>query len=144
MNKLAFLHKNGLIRLTEKRVEHWNTMQDTPKLVFALENGLFDVRLLAAKYLGNLRDINAVPALRKSLNDKVKIVSLESAEALRKLTNDPDIEQEIREKLNYWAEEEERERNRIINNEVHVDMPKWKKRDWVAIVKNMLKKPMRW
>ncbi len=144
MNTLAFLYKNGLIRLTEKRIEQWNRMQETAKLVFALENGLYDVRLLAAKHLGNLRDINAVPALRKSLNDKVKIVSLESAQSLRKLTNDPDIETEIREKQEYWAEEDEKERNRIINNEIHVDMPKWKKRDWVAIVKQMLKKPMRW
>ncbi|WP_163324474.1 HEAT repeat domain-containing protein [Draconibacterium mangrovi] len=144
MTTLSFLHKNGLIKLTQKRVEQWYRMQDTSKLVFALENGLYDVRLLAAKHLGNLRAVNAVSALRKSLNDKVKLVSLESAQALRKLTNDPVIIAEIDNKLKYWEEEEEKEQNRVINNEVHNEMPKWKKRDWVGIVKEMLKKPMRW
>ncbi|WP_321369092.1 HEAT repeat domain-containing protein [uncultured Draconibacterium sp.] len=144
MNTFSYLYKIGFIRLTKKKVEKWNRIQNIDKLIFALENGLYDIRILAAKYLGNLKDRNAIPVLRKSLNDKVKPVSLQSAESLRRLTNNADIEIEIREKLKYWEEEEEKERNRIISNEIHVDMPKWKKRDWVAIVKEMLKKPMRW
>jgi len=143
VNTFLYLYKIGFIRLTKKKVENWNRMQNIDKLIFALENGVYDIRILAAKYLGNLRDHKAIPALRKSLDDKVKPVSLESAESLRRLTNNTDIETEIREKLKYWEDEEEKERNRIINYEIHVDMPKWKKRDWVAIVKEMLKKPMR-
>lgn len=143
MNAYSYLYKYGLFKLSKRKIEKWNRMQDVPKLIFALENGLYDVRLLAAKYLGNLRDYSAVPFLRRSLHDKVKVVSLESAKSLRLLTNNPEVEIEIKEKLEEWNRIEEQAKNRTVYDNRRADIPKWKKRDWVAIVKEMLKKPMR-
>jgi tagatose-1,6-bisphosphate aldolase len=143
MEVFMLFYNVGIIRLTKKKVEKWNQTENTEKLIFALENGLYDIRCLAAKFLGKRKEERVINALRVSLNDNVKVVSIESAKSLVKLTENVEILKDIEEKLEYWKQHEARKREGSHKHN-YTNIPKWKKRDWVAILKAQLKKPIRW
>ena len=142
MTLYLYLHKIGLLKLTKKKVERWDSLDTIDRLIFALENGMYDIRILAARKLGEQMDKRAIPALKNSLKDKVKKVSIESAIALKKISNSPELEEEVKMQLRYWEKKEAAEKEE--KRKQKIELPKWRKRDWTAIVKKQLQKPMRW
>lgn len=136
------LYKFKILRLTNRKVKSWHNSQNIDNLIFALENGIYDVRALAANYLGDSFNPKAIPALRNGIDDKVKIVSIACMDSLRKITHSPEIESIINAKVQEWKIKEQN--SKIEGYHRHYDVAKWKKRDWLEVVRQQLKKPMRW
>lgn len=136
------LYKFKILRLTNRKVKSWHNSQNIDNLIFALENGIYDVRALAANYLGDSFDPKAIPALRNGIDDKVKMVSMACIDSLRKITHSPEIDVEINAKMEEWIIKEKNLKTEGYQGSS--DVPKWKKRDWIAIVRHQLKNPMRW
>jgi len=142
MKLYLLLYKFKIARLTKRKVKRWYRYQNIDNMIFALENGIYDIRALAANYLGDTFDPKAIPALRKGIDDNVKMVSIACVDSLRKITHSPEIEIEIKAKIEEWKIKEQN--SKVEGYHGHYDIPKWKKRDWLAVVRQQLKKPMRW
>jgi hypothetical protein len=142
MKLYQLFYKLGFTGLSKRRVKYWCRTQNADNLIFALENGIYSVRALAAKCLGDLLDPKAIPALRKGIDDKVKMVSVACMDAAMKVSNSSEIAKEIKDKMEEWKVKEQD--SKIESYQGHYYSAKWKKRDWLEIVRQQLKKPMRW
>lgn len=135
------LYKTGLLRLTQKKIKKWERQKETAKLIFAFETGMYDIRMSAAEALGNLNTEKVIPTLRKGLQDEVMGVFIAVAQALKRISKDPEIWQEIAERSARWQErEDQRRENFWKQSPSHGE--KWDKRDWIGILKEQMKKPM--
>ncbi len=143
MTLFKSLHQIGLAKLSVRKVKEWRKEESIEDLIYALETGRYAVRNEAAKALGFLRAKSAIPILRKSLNDQVELVSMSVIEALQKIGVSSKIEKEIEAKIKYWDNKRKSRHENNDSNYYH-EKPKWKKRDWKAIIKQQLRKPMRW
>lgn len=141
MKIFIFLSKIGLIKLDNRKVEKWTKFKEIDKLIFALQNGLYKVRIEAAKALGELHEKSAIPALRISLHDNVKTVAIASSTSLKKIGITEEIEKEVNGVIQKWTKKEIAAKTRVKHKEVYI--ANWKKTDWVAILKKQLQKPMR-
>lgn len=145
MNLARFFHQIGLLRLNETIIQKWKANGDVDSLIYALRDERYDVRFVAVQALGQLKVKKAKPFLLKLLDDRVEKVSIASTEALRKIGISSKIEKDIEGVIHRWKE---KAKQRGLNNQEEeypqLEMPKWKKRNWRAILKQQLKKPMRW
>jgi len=143
MNLARIFHQIGLLRLNDKIIQKWKVNGDVDALIYALGDERYDMRFAAVKALGLLRAKKAKLSILKLLNDRVERVSIASIEALRKIGISSKIEKEIEVKIEYWDNKRESRHENNDSNHYH-EKPKWKKRDWKAIIKQQLRKPMRW
>lgn len=71
-----FLYHYGILRLSEDKLEKWEKKGQIEKLLFAAENGMFNIRLKCVKLLSNRianREVKSL--LINMISDDVEIVS---------------------------------------------------------------------
>lgn len=137
------LLQTGLLKLTIKRVDNWAKSRQTDNLEYAVEHGIYFVRVKAIVELGKLRSNGSAPVLIKAIDDNIKNVSLAAMKALEQIGHTEEVEEKIIAKRKFWTDKEEREKQE------HEESPqrstrKWERRSKQTLenVKQMLKKPM--
>ena len=133
-----------IFRLTVKKVNKWTKKGNVDKLIYALQNGLYDVRKRAAEGLGELEVKNAIPYLIKAIDDKVKIVSFASMNSLERIGIDSEIENMIMIKKEYWETKELEAQKRAKEKLKIPNIYKWERpsKQTLENIREMLKKPM--
>ncbi|MFA9388703.1 MAG: HEAT repeat domain-containing protein [Prolixibacteraceae bacterium] len=142
MTLFKLLYQIGLIKPSLRQVKRWTKQRNIENLCFALDHGLYNVRIEAAKALGELKARSALPTLRKRLKDSVKPVAIESAKSLKTIGISVEVENEIVTMNKFWEQKELKAKTRKKRSK-NLYIPKWEKRDWVEILREQLKKPMR-
>ena len=143
---MNILYKTGLLKLTERRIEKWIAGNKTGNLIFALENGNYHIRKLAAEGLGTINNTAVIPYLIEAIDDKVIIVSYSAMNSLEKMPIDKKIQEKINLKKNYWTDKEKAEKEALSRHKINYNnIPKWDKKGrmkTLEMVRQMLKKPM--
>ncbi|MCR9174040.1 MAG: hypothetical protein NXI10_16175 [bacterium] len=90
--------------LSKKWLDRKRRKKNIPAIEYALKRGTYDIRALAAKYLGELRSSVSKHALVSSIDDSVYLVSEAAMCALENIGVDADIQETIQKKRLFWVE----------------------------------------
>jgi len=136
-------------QIKKRRISSWEREGQISKLVQALENERYDIKMLVVRALGDSRDKSVLPALFAHLNDYTYEFRLEVEKALLKLDPSSATIQQIK-TLNEESVKANREKpaNHTIE-EIDKQLYSFKGRfngniQLTKMIKEMLKKPMRW
>lgn len=94
-NLRSILFRNGFFRINERKIQRWIENHEFEKLVFALENGFYRLRLKAAQGLGELGEKKAILYLEKTIEDSVQVVSVAAMDAIEKIDNSNTLKSKI-------------------------------------------------
>jgi len=140
---------NLKFQIKKRRINSWEREGQISKLVQALENERYDIKMLVVRALGDSRDKSVLPALFAHLNDYTYEFRLEVEKALLKLDPSSATIQQIK-TLNEESVKANREKpaNHTIE-EIDKQLYSFKGRfngniQLTKMIKEMLKKPMRW
>jgi len=140
---------NLKFQIKKRRINSWEREGQISKLVQALENERYDIKMLVVRELGDSRDKSVLPALFAHLNDYTYEFRLEVEKALLKLDPSSATIQQIK-TLNEESVKANREKpaNHTIE-EIDKQLYSFKGRfngniQLTKMIKEMLKKPMRW
>jgi len=140
---------NLKFQIKKRRINSWEREGQISKLVQALENERYDIKMLVVRALGDSRDKSVLPALFAHLNDYTYEFRLEVEKALLKLDPSSATIQQIK-TLNEESVKANREKpaNHTIE-EIDKQLYSFKGRfngniQLTKRIKEMLKKPMRW
>jgi len=135
--------------IKKKRIQKWSKEEQTHNLLQSLENEKYDIKMLVVWALGESRDKSVLPALFAHLNDYTDESRLEVEKALLKLDPSSATRQQIK-TLNEESVKANREKpaNHGIE-EIDKQLYSFKGRfngniQLTKMIKEMLKKPMRW
>ncbi|GAB5524085.1 MAG: hypothetical protein Roseis2KO_19570 [Roseivirga sp.] len=104
---IDYLYKKGLLKITADKVRRWTDMGNEQRLLFTLEYGMFNMRMVAIEGLVAINFPQLEEVLEEAIDDPVQSVSMLAIEALRKSTNDQRVQEKIEEKLRFWEQREE-------------------------------------
>lgn len=84
MNSIErFLYLNRILKFTEAKLEKWHQKEATEKLIFAAQNGIYNIRLKCVNYLSKKISESDIKDLIISLvSDEVEVVSVAAMTAL--------------------------------------------------------------
>lgn len=145
-NFTYFLFKLKLIQPSQKAISFWMDCEDTDKLEYALTNGNYKTRKLAAEALEQIAKPCSIPALLNCINDKVQNVSLACLNALERISpNDELIKTIVRKRFNWVNEIREKRAKYEANKHVKHTIYRWRRTSKESFdrVKEQLKKPIR-
>ncbi|OFY50545.1 MAG: hypothetical protein A2W85_00615 [Bacteroidetes bacterium GWF2_41_31] len=131
------------------KIRKWTKKEHIPNLLRFLENETYDIKMLVVRALGESRDKSVLQALFAHLNDYTDEFRIEVEKALIKLDPSSATRQQIK-KLNEESVKANREKpvNHTIE-EIDKQLYSFKGRfngniQLTKMIKEMLKKPMRW
>jgi hypothetical protein len=140
---ILFLSKSKKIRVWEKQGKLDN-------LIHALKYEMYDIRIKSAEALGRLGDKSTIPYLISGLDDEVDAVRIACKKSILQIDPSESNLKIIREKEEYWKSITEKS-NTSDNTEYIFDKEtyQWSGRfkrnmKWTNIIREQLRKPMRW
>lgn len=138
------LFKIGLFRLRDGRVYYWTKAQNVQMLRYALQNGIYHIRIGAVEGLIKIDSVKAQIALRYAVDDKVEMVAVPAIEHLLDTSISLDYRKKLKSKLASWTKIIE-ERKSQPHKRRKPQAPKWDRpgKHRLAEVKRLLKKGMR-
>ncbi|MEQ6169106.1 HEAT repeat domain-containing protein [Ekhidna sp. MALMAid0563] len=103
MNSIErFLYNHRILKLTENKLERWNRTDAIDKLIFAAENGMYNIRLKCIEQLTNrTRELEIDKLLVTLISDDVEVVSEAAIEALEQ-TASPEQRELIEQTRKNW------------------------------------------
>jgi len=139
-----FLVNTGMIRIKTSWLERKIVRKDIDALEFALENGLYDTREMAARHLGKLESEASKEKLIQAMDDPVPAVSEAVMQALEKIGGDPSLTKSIVQKRAYWKNLalERKTRDRSSEKKYMPERKDRPSRKSFENLKQMLRKPM--
>lgn len=140
---------NLLFLIKKRRIHKWSKEEQTHKLLQALENERYDIKMLVIVELGNSRDKSVMSALFDHLNDYADEFRVEIEKALLKLDPNSNTRQQIRsineERIKANREKPTRKPVEEINKQLYSFKGRFNGNiQLTKRIKEMLKKPMRW
>lgn len=143
---IFFFLKLGFIELNEERVSQWIAEEKVHLLEYALQHGLFKVRLKVLKGLGGLNARESLHLVLSALDDKVSTVAFAAIKVLEEWSLHQSYEVKINKILAYWEREEERQKEVAKTFMTKKLPPSYESRRTSKLTfenaKEMLKKPM--
>ena len=143
------LIQKGILYLNKQQIENWISNGQIVNLEFALQIGNFKIRQQVLAALGELKSETSTELIVKSIDDKVKIVSLAAIAALAALEqigSNSEAKKVINKKIEYWKEKDriEKERRKNFTHRTNSDIPSWERtsKETYENMKEMIKKPM--
>jgi len=97
----------SLFQPTTAKIEKWKAEGRTNKIVKALDEGLYNIRVAAIRALGELKDQSAYNTIQKYIDDKLEIVSIEAILSIQNFVLNDEIIDKIVDKLWEWEDERE-------------------------------------
>lgn len=140
------LFKLNLVQPSAKTIYFWMDSHDTVKLEYALANGNYKTRKLAAEALEQIAKPCSIPALLKCINDKVQNVSIACLNALEKISpNDELIKAVVNKRFNWATNVREKQAKFEANKGKKYTIYRWERASKKSFdrVKEQLKRPMR-
>lgn len=140
------LFKFNLIQPSERTILFWMYDLQIEKLEYALENGNYKTRKLAAEALEYVGKPSSIPALLKAINDKVQNVSIAALNALEKIgAKDTLINTVIKKRFNWAKDVRTKNAKYEANKDKKHKIYRWERASKKSFdrVKAQLKKPMR-
>jgi HEAT repeat protein len=140
------LFKFKLRSLSEADILHLEANNYVDRLEYALANGNFKVRKLAAEALGHVGQASSIPYLFIAIQDKVHNVSLAALDALDKLDDNKELKPLIVSKRFQWMKSiNEKEAAFEANRGKKYKIYRWERtsKKNFEIVKEQLKKRIR-
>ena len=129
-----------------KDIYKWQRTKQVVKIEYALKNGNYKVRELAANALGGLNESSSIPCLLDAINDDIQIVSIAALNALDNIDCNDDLSKSIIKKRFNWLQKiRENEERKKENNGKKYNIYRWERASKKSFdrVKEQLKKPMR-
>lgn len=102
---IYFLFKLKLIQPSESTINFWMDNEQVDNLEYALTNGNYKTRRLAAEALEKIAKPSSIPALLKCINDKVQNVSIAALNALEKICGSDELIKTIVKKRFNWVKQ---------------------------------------
>ncbi|WP_248723693.1 HEAT repeat domain-containing protein [Seonamhaeicola sp. ML3] len=141
-----FLFRFNLVQPSAKTFDTWKLCGYVNRIEFALENGNYKTRKLAADTLGELGYESSIPALFKKINDNVQNVSIAVLNALEKIGCQDELGTTIIKKRFDWVKlQREKQAKREANKGKKYKIYRWERASKKSFdrVKEQLKKPIR-
>lgn len=138
--------KLKLIQPSKKDIIRWQHKKHVLKIEYALKNGNYIVRELAANALGELNEPSSIPYLLNAINDDIQKVSIAALNALDRIDCNDDLGKSIIKKRFNWVQKlREKEEKRKANSDKKYNIYRWKRASKRSFdrVKEQLKRPMR-
>lgn len=85
-----------------KRLDKFKKEKNVPKLLTRLEKGMYNERIAVLEILGNMEANSTIPAIEKTIDDTIEIVSQKAMTTLELLNIDSSIKEKITNKRDYW------------------------------------------
>jgi len=126
-------------RLTKLQFRWYLFTQNIPQLATFLKSPSYKVRRLTASKMGQLENVETIPFLKRILDDpalKVAETALYAIEVTAKANDYPIDLQEEKRRLE--------ERKKAIPDYRRMANFKFEKQSWIPIIKEKLKKPMKY
>jgi len=101
-------------QISENELTKWKDEQNTEKLIFALENGMYDIRIKASEYLGRIEDKSAKLSLIKALSDNEPSV----VDKVYSVLQEQELTEEEKSKIQKIVETEDKDNKSILVNEL--------------------------
>lgn len=147
LNHITYLlFKLNLVQPSAKTIHFWMCNEDTVKLEYALANGNYKTRKLAAEALEQIAKPCSIPALLKCINDKVQNVSVACLNALERISpNDELIKTIVKKRFNWVASIREKRAKFEANKNKKYKIYRWERASKKSFdrVKEQLKRPIR-
>lgn len=146
MSVRNFFLKIGLIDLKATQMERLIQHSDDQMILWAFQNGRYDVRLMAVHYFSDKKGLGALEILTEALDDETELISQEAMKGLEKGQATAEIQARIEKKRLFWEEENtyrEGRRNREhMKTSVMTESKERGSKRSMENLRNMLKKPM--
>ncbi len=143
---IFFLFKLKLLQPSESTINFWLQSEDTDKLEYAVTQGNYKTRKLAAEALEQLAKPCSIPALLKCINDKVQNVSIACLNALERISTNDELIKTIVKKRFKWVNEIREKREKFeANKGKKYNIYRWERASKKSfdMVKERLKRPIR-
>ena len=143
---IFFLFKLKLLQPSESTINFWLQSEDTDKLEYAVTQGNYKTRKLAAEALEQLAKPCSIPALLKCINDKVQNVSIACLNALERISTNDELIKTIVKKRFKWVNEIREKREKFeANKGKKYNIYRWERTSKKSfdMVKERLKRPIR-
>lgn len=140
------LFKLKLIQPSERLISLWKDAFAIKKLEYALTNGNYKTRQLAAEALGIVGDVSSIPLLINASNDSIHKVSIAALNALEAIGYDEQLVISITEKRFRWFKSiQQKEAQSKKKKERKYNIYKWERssKKSFEMVKERLKRPIR-
>ena len=113
-----FLYQHRILKLTEHKLERWSKDDATSKLIFAAENGIFNIRLKCIEQLANrTKEPEIKKLLITMISDDVEVVSEAAIKTLEPTATPELLELIERTRKNWKLKKRKKKRSKLIHRE---------------------------
>tara|TARA_R100000005_G_C4985313_1_gene193820 strand:+ start:1435 stop:1887 length:453 start_codon:yes stop_codon:yes gene_type:complete len=111
MNSIErFLYQHRILKLSENKLEQWNRNEEVNKLIFAAENGMFNIRLKCIEFLfARITEHGVRDLLTSMISDDVEIVSEATMKVLEQSAT-PELSELIKQTRKEWKIKKKKKR----------------------------------
>jgi hypothetical protein len=146
MSVRNFLLKIGFLDLNQMRMSLFVQESEEKMIIWAFENGLYDIRLAAVHYFISTKSSRSISILHIAMNDEIEIVSQEAMLGLENVEISSQLIKEISEKRQFWIDENvyregRRNRDHLKTSPLTESKERGSKKS-LDNARSMLKKPM--
>ncbi|KYG72906.1 hypothetical protein [Roseivirga echinicomitans] len=112
-----FLYQHRILKLSENKLEQWNRNEEVDKLIFAAENGMFNIRLKCIEFLsGRIAEHDVKNLLTSMISDDVEAVSEATMKVLEQSATSELLELIKRTRKHWKIKRKKRPANSYITN----------------------------
>lgn len=105
-----FLYRHQILTLTERKLERWNKNESIDELIFAANNGIYNIRLRCIEFLsGRTSEPKIKSLLISMISDDVEIVSKAAIEVLEDSAT-PELMEVIKQTRKTWRDKKKRKK----------------------------------
>lgn len=141
-----WLFKLKLSQPSEDTINYWIGTNSVHKLEYALTNGNYKTRQLAAEALEFVGQSSSIPVLLVAIDDKIHNVSIAALNTLERLESNEELIKSIIKKRFHWVknlrDKEEKQKNKKVKKHNIYHWERASKKSF-EIVKERLKRPIR-
>jgi hypothetical protein len=136
----------GVLELNAARMHVILEDSDEKMIIWAFENGRYDVRKLAVDYFSKQKKKKFISLLQAGMHDETHLVSQTAMRGLELLVISPEMTEEIAAKRKFWIEEKEyreaRRKREHLKTSVMAEPNERGSKRTMDNFRNMLRKPM--